>query len=142
MPLSLVHEDARRAIYEMNDPEKDISVQYFDVKAPIPLGNHYHINKMEVFTILDGRGVIVRRRVDPETKELTGRGETLEVGPGDAVRVEAWTAHTFIMEPGSRMVCLSTKAFDKEDMHTAILVVPEAAAGILQRELSVDGRTA
>lgn len=142
MPLSLVDEDVRRSIHEMNDPEKDLSLQYFEIKAPAPLGNHYHMEKMEVFTILDGRGVVVTRRVDPETKMLTGRGETMEVGPGMTVKVEAWTAHAFIMQPGSRMACLSTKAFDKNDMHMAVLVTPETAPGILERELGVDGRTA
>lgn len=114
--IDLVHEDARRAIAEFNTDDWDFSVQRFATKERIPLGNHYHVKKDEIFVILKGGGSVATQRVkEPESRE------TFSLKIGSVIYVPKNMAHTFELEPGSEMICFSTKAFDKDDMHPLVL---------------------
>lgn len=131
----LVHEDERRAIYEMNSLPGGFSVQLFTIKAAIPLGNHFHKRKSEVFTILHGGGILVAQKVDPRSgAPMEGTREFMVVRTGAVVRIPSYTAHTFVLEPDSRMHCCSDAAYresDGGDMHKLVLVQPEEAREFL-----------
>jgi mannose-6-phosphate isomerase-like protein (cupin superfamily) len=115
--IGLVHEDARRAISEFNTEDWDFSIQQFKIKEKIPLGNHYHAKKDEIFVILKGSGqVTTQKREVPESRE------TFDLKTGSVVYVPKNMAHTFVLEPESEMICFSTKAFDKDDMYSLVLV--------------------
>jgi len=107
--IELVHEDGRRVIAEMNSTGADFSVQRFVIKEKIALGNHYHDKKEEVFVILKGSGEI--------TLMDDAAQKTFAVKEGDVIFVPRGTGHTFVLEPGSEMICFSTSAFDKDDFH-------------------------
>jgi mannose-6-phosphate isomerase-like protein (cupin superfamily) len=115
--IGLVHEDARRAISEFNTDDWGFSVQQFRIKEKIPLGNHYHKRKDEIFVILKGSGHVILQKVG-ESKVK----ETILLKTGSVIYVPKNMAHTFVLEPDSEMICFSTKAFDKDDMHPFVLV--------------------
>jgi mannose-6-phosphate isomerase-like protein (cupin superfamily) len=111
--IAFVLEDERRELSEFDTEYADFSVQRFVVKERIPLGNHYHTKKDEVFVILSGRGRVILQKVG-----VNKNGETtLPLKKGSVVYIPKNTAHTFLLEIGSEMICFSTKAFDKDDMH-------------------------
>lgn len=112
-----VHGDERRIISEFNSPAGDFSIQQFEIKKEIPLGNHYHNEKDEIFVILKGGGYVILQN----TKEKKEKETTL-LETGSVVYVPKNTAHTFVLEEGSEMICFSTKAFDKDDLFPWVLV--------------------
>lgn len=119
--ITAVHEDNRRAIAEFNSSEMDLSVQSFKIKEKIPLGNHYHAWKDEVFVILKGKGEVTLQYqyfgIDSHSSV-----RTFPLEEGSVVHVEKNMAHTFVLEPGSEMICFSNRAFDKDDMRSCVLV--------------------
>lgn len=114
-----VHEDYRRIIAEFNSEEMDFSVQRFQIREKIPLGNHYHAKKDEVFVILKGKGKVTLQYLGVD---FNSGIKTFDLAEGSVVHVEKNMAHTFVLEPGSEMICFSTKAFDKDDMYPWVLV--------------------
>src|SRR3989338_9280110 len=112
--IAFVHEDNRRSIAEFDSPEGGFSVHIFKIKEKIPLGNHYHAEKDEVFVIV-GDGMVFFAEVNRDTFEVGYIcGEV--VTTGSVIKIPAYTAHTFVLKPGSKMLCYSTKPFDKEDL--------------------------
>jgi len=108
--LKPVHEDGRRAISELN--LADSSIQSFVIKqADLPLGNHYHEKKAELFIITKGSGRVYLYKLG----KLEKHKDPLELKKGSVVVVPKYTAHTFILEPGSEMLCLSSAPFNEED---------------------------
>lgn len=106
----------RRTIFEVNCPIEGFSLQGFDVKARLPLGKHFHEKKHETFKILAGGGIVflypvsyIGEQIDP------AKIQRLQLTAGSVVHMPPMTAHTFYLEPGSRMVCFSTAAFDEEN---------------------------
>lgn len=115
--MMLVHQDERRAISECNLPSG--SIKGFRVTSDkLPLGNHYHMRTTEVFLITEGTGTVVSQLVDKEGKPI-GDIEYTTVKEGDVVQVEPYTAHTFFLSPGSKMICMADQPFDQndQDMH-------------------------
>ena len=116
--LKSVKEDGRRKIEEFSSLEGDFSIQLFTILSEQPLGDHYHEEKDEIFVILEGSGKLVTDSID---KEAWGGGRYLnscELKIGSVVLVKKRVAHRFILEPGSKMICFSSKAFDENDFHT------------------------
>jgi|SRR3989344_6000505 len=108
-----VARDARRTISEVNGP--NFSVQHFKVAARMPLGNHYHGKRVETFVVLAGGGRLVTRHVGLDGKGLEEPVEEA-VSAGTVIRMPPYVSHTFILEPGSEMVCYSSIRFDPDDM--------------------------
>ncbi len=116
--LELVHEDARRKIAEFNSPDEDYSVQEFTIHEEIPLGNHYHTKKFEVFVITKGRGRLLTLPLRYGLGGFSSADSEVEeqdVKAGMVIRIERGIVHTFIMKKGSKMLCFSSQAFNKED---------------------------
>ena len=113
--ITLAHEDSRRIISEFNSNEGDFAVKHFLVKEQLPLGNHYHTKKTEVFIVLKGQGILRSCPIDKATGKPIGDVETKELDNKSVVAVPAYVAHTFTFEPGSEVLCFSSKAFNEED---------------------------
>lgn len=106
--------DERREIHELNNPWGNWSIQAFRIKADnLPLGNHFHERKTEVFIILSGK---VEKLIFARGKDLSGRKELTDLGPGTLIVIPPGWAHTFYMTPGSEMLCFSDAAFDPNNM--------------------------
>ena len=118
LPMPAVADDARRTIYEINLPR--CSVQGFDIKSNVgPLGNHFHQKKWEQFHILEGGGTLYTQTVDKDNN-ATGPLEQKQVmANGECHIINAFTAHAFVLEPGTKMLCYSSEPFnpDDKDMH-------------------------
>ncbi len=105
--------DPRRDIREFNGEQ--FAVQLFEIKASdLPLGKHAHAKKFEVFTILEGGGLLLTCRVDGKGNQLREL-ENHNLVAGSVVRLEPYTAHTFYLAPGSKMHCYSSAPFDPTD---------------------------
>ena len=113
--VTLVNADIRRSISEYNDARLDYSIQLFTVHQPIPLGNHYHTKKFEVFVILEGEGMLTSCAVDTQGNRI-GRRATKTITAPFTIRIEPYTAHAFILHPGSKMLCYSSKSYDHSDL--------------------------
>ena len=107
-----VQEDKRRAIAECNGD--DFSVQHFEVKESIPLGNHFHRGKFEVFTILEGGGIVITHLVD-ENGHPIGDKLVTKIGKLSVIKIHPYTAHTFYLDPGTKMTCFSSAPFDEKN---------------------------
>lgn len=119
----LVHEDERRAIYELDSPTGNFSVNFFKIKvSELPLGKHAHAKKTETFTILSGGGVVLTCPVD-QFGNKAGEVAKQELAEGSVVHLPPFTAHTFYLQPGTTMHCFSSEAFDKEDFVQAPFLV-------------------
>ncbi len=108
--IGFIHEDQRRKIEEYNSEEEDFSIQAFAVFEEIPLGNHYHAQKTEIFIIIKGEGEFVY------LPSPFGDKEVCHVEAGSVIKVGPLEPHRFILKPGSKMTCFSSNAFDKEDL--------------------------
>ena len=111
--LSVVSIDGRRRIMEFNGD--DFSIQNFKIKREIPLGNHYHKNKTETFIVLSGQGIVLLSPIDSKTGSQ-GEIMTNRLEAGSVIRVDPYIAHTFILKPGSKMICFSSEPFDSNNM--------------------------
>lgn len=113
---NVAHSDHRRTIFEANCPEEGFSLQGFDVKFRLPLGKHFHEGKHETFKILAGSGFVFLYRIDYFSEQIDpAKIQRLQLTAGSVVHVPPMTAHTFYLEPGSRMICFSTEAFDEKN---------------------------
>lgn len=115
--ITPVHEDERRSIAEFDSPAGGFSVQSFQIKeSQIPLGNHYHGDKDEIFVITEGRGIVFFAEVNRDkfkAKDIFSR----IVSAGSVIKIPAYTAHALVLKTGSKMICFSTKPFDADDLH-------------------------
>lgn len=97
------HEDERRTLVEW---VKDIpfkSAKIVIAKNDLPLGEHYHNNKDEVFYLLKGNGTMKLDGVENKFTE------------GDCIFVKRGTMHTFILTAGSILLGVGTEPFDPND---------------------------
>ena len=119
--LDVAHSDPSRTLCECN--LSDCSVQIIDVEAEIPLANHYHELKDETFVLVEGDGVFYGVAVDEYGNRL-GEVQARQLLEGAIIKVPAFFAHTFILRPGSRLVCFSSNPFNPEntDLHPLQLV--------------------
>ena len=123
-----VHTDERRSISELNSPDGGFSVQSFEIMKSIPLGNHYHRNKFEVFIILRGMADLIIQDINPEDSSPIGEPISTRVGEGMAIKILPFTAHTFtfVSDPDpqirplesepAEMICFSSQPFDQSDL--------------------------
>jgi mannose-6-phosphate isomerase-like protein (cupin superfamily) len=111
--LEVLSDDERRTIREYNG--SNYSIQHFVVKASLPLGKHFHREKDEHFFIQKGGGTYQWCPVD-ESGTMLGNVQVSVVTAGVEVLVPALTAHMFVLEAGTEMVCFSTARFNSEDM--------------------------
>jgi hypothetical protein len=112
--LSLASADSRRRIYETEYGSG--ALQFFDIHAAhLPLGKHYHRLKTEKFTIFSGGGELLTAQVD-EGGDLVGDIKSESLFSGSEIYMEPFVAHTFYLEPGSKVFCVSSLPFDQADM--------------------------
>lgn len=112
--IARVHADERRVISEFNGT--DMSVQAFEVFASdLPLGKHFHRRKREVFIIQEGTGQVLLAPVDIDGN-CAGAVEKISLQNGTVIVIDPWMAHTFYLEPGTKMVCVSSAPFNPDDM--------------------------
>lgn len=98
------HEDSRRVLYDWAQGNFK-SAKAVIAKQAVPVGDHYHDKKDEVFFLLTGSFL-----------ELTiGSKETFNVPSPHLVNVPRGVYHKFILEPGSILLCVATELFDKTD---------------------------
>lgn len=106
------HSDNRRKILECNFLTS--SVQYFTIMERLPLGNHFHKERHETFVIASGGGKCCYVTVN-ENGVPNGEQVTLPVRQGSVIQIHPLTAHAFLLEPGSTMLCFSSIPFDSEN---------------------------
>lgn len=126
--ITHAHTDERRSISEFDSPEGGFSVQTFKITKSIPLGNHYHKAKFEVFILLRGMADLITQNINPENGEPIGEPVNTRVGEGMVIKILPFTSHAFrflsdpdpqipsIESEPAEMICLSSAAFDKNDM--------------------------
>lgn len=110
--LSLDHKDVHHEIHEWNG--QSCSIQYFQIFRELPLGNHYHKAKYENFKILEGSGIVHLQPVNTDGTPIGG-AISYAVSAGSEILVTAFTAHTFILNPSSKMVCRSNRRWDPKN---------------------------
>jgi dTDP-4-dehydrorhamnose 3,5-epimerase-like enzyme len=115
-PVKKVHVDARRSISEATD-DASFSVQVFEVfDGTKPLGNHYHPEgKTETFILFKGGGKVFSYAVDTAGQKV---GEVVEhslIAPA-VIHIPPWNVHTFYLDPGSTLLCFSSREFRQSDM--------------------------
>lgn len=112
--LTLASSDARRDIREFGFGSS--AFQDFTIRdASKPLGQHYHREKFEIFSFLEGGGTIRTARVNAEGK-IVGEIKSFKVGPGTVIRIPPYYTHRFDLIPNTRFVAFSSKPFDAGDM--------------------------
>lgn len=119
--LKLVHQDARRTIQEQEFPHGSLSVQLIDVKQRVPLGNHFHRRRQELFVLLRGSGRVCHGPVDDQG-QLGPVEHRRGLTAGAVVQMPAGVAHAFLLEPGSQVLCYSDGLFEEGDMHRLVLL--------------------
>jgi len=120
--------DERRIIDECNSPEGGFSVQDFTIDVGnLPLGNHYHRNKTEIFKITGGRGLFFAAEVGDDGRP--GEISVHNVLPGTCIKVPPGTTHAFLLDAGSTMTCFSSEVFDPQDMPFCPLVKVDDETG-------------
>lgn len=107
-------DDERRTIHEEDDEGAGTSTQAFLVKSGgLPLGNHSHNNKVEVFFLLCGEVErLITLSLGEEKKEFS------HIPSGSMIVMPPGVVHTFFLSPGSRMLCYASERFDPNDMPT------------------------
>lgn len=97
------HEDERRTLIEWVKDVPFKSAKIVIAKNELPLGEHYHKNKDEVFYLLAGKGT------------MTLDGVMSEFSEGDCIFIKRGTMHTFILSAGSILLGVGTEPFDPHD---------------------------
>lgn len=109
-----VANDSRRLIRECNF--STMSVQSIEVSdGAVPLGQHYHANKSELFVILEGGGTIRTVRVN-SSGVPEGIVAERAVIVGDVISVPPYYAHRFDLRKDTRMLVFSSKPFEETDI--------------------------
>lgn len=102
--LPIINEDDRRILYDWAQGNFK-SAKAVIAKDAIPVGDHYHLNKDEVFFLLSGKFI-----------EMINGTERIEnVAAPYKVFVPHGTYHKFTLEPGSILLGVATELFDPKD---------------------------
>lgn len=108
--------DERRTIHEEDNESNQSSTQAFLTKAGnVPLGNHFHRDKTEVFFILSGG--VERLVTSDEGRQQHQEFHDYDIPVGSMIVMPPRVACTFFLKPGSEMICYATERFDAGDMH-------------------------
>ena len=115
--IPIAHQDGRRIIRE-KELGYGACITYFEILSEQTLGNHYHVVKAEVFTLLEGAAVWRLQPVHLVDGQIKPLGEICEIRPviGSPLAIGPFLAHSVNLTPGSKMVCLSTHPFESGDM--------------------------
>ena len=106
-------DDERRTIHEEDNEANQSSTKAFLIKAGgLPLGNHFHLKKTEVFCILEGKVELLVTN----DQDQTYRREYRNISAGSMIIMPPGVAHTFFLAPDSKMICYGTGCFDPTDM--------------------------
>lgn len=101
----LQHDDERRTLVEWITEGVFQTAKVVVVKEAVPIGDHFHKNKDEVFFLLRGRFLrlqtneTIQKNIDAPYKVTIPRG----------------TYHEFLLEPGSILLGVATGPFDPAD---------------------------
>ena len=108
-------DDQRRAIKELNSLDGGFSFQEFLIKSDTgPLGKHAHAHKTETFFIVDGAGIVLTAEVN-ESGQILEAPKSTNIGVGSVICVPQYIAHTFYLNPDTRMICYSSAPFDEKN---------------------------
>jgi mannose-6-phosphate isomerase-like protein (cupin superfamily) len=121
--LKLVAADERREIHELAFSPPGGRVQFFWIMGRGPLGQHFHKRTEEVFSIMNGRGVIFVVPVDDNGK-MIGSVSRFDVNRGCVIRIPQFHAHRFDMVEGTEMLAFSSLPFDQADLFPCPIEVP------------------
>lgn len=94
------HEDERRLLIDFGGAN---AVKVIYAKEGCVVGNHYHKNKDENFTLLSGEGAA----------EVGDEASQMKIG--EIYHCPRGTRHTFTLMKGSIMLGTATEPFDPED---------------------------
>lgn len=100
---TIKHEDERRTLIEWVKDTPFKSAKIVIAKNELPLGEHYHKNKDEVFYLLKGHGTMKLDGVQSEFNE------------GDCIDIKRGVTHTFLLTAGSIMLGVGSETFDPDD---------------------------
>lgn len=99
-----IHQDKRRTIHDWaNGNFKSLKVVY--VHESIPIGDHFHNNKDEVFFL--AAGIL--------TELVLGEAVKYNIDAPYVMNVPRGLYHKFTCTPGSIIFCGATEFFDKTD---------------------------
>lgn len=102
-----MHEDNRRTIYDWYNAEFGMakSNKVVFIEDTIPIGDHFHLNKDEIFFLVCGEFLEV----------VLGEKITYHIPAPYKIIVPRGTYHKFICSPGSILVGVATERFDPND---------------------------
>ena len=101
----ITSKDDRRILYEYIEDETFKAAKVVVALSEIPIGDHYHLKKEEVFFLLYG-----------SFKELhIGKDIDYNVDAPCKIKIERGVYHKFILEIGSVLLCVTTAKFDIND---------------------------
>lgn len=98
------HEDQRRIIFDWAQGNYK-SLKAVFVKEQIALGDHYHINKDEIFFLAVGE----------ITEMILDKKVSVNITPPAVIYVPRNTYHKFICTPGTIIFGAATELFDPND---------------------------
>jgi len=104
------HEDSRRILMEWVKDFPIKSIKAILVKDKLPLGNHYHKNKDEIFFMLKGKGVLTTKGIHKDAR--VSRDWLFE---GDCVIINRNTIHSFEVLKDSILLEAATEPYKPED---------------------------
>lgn len=102
-----IHEDERRTIYDWYSAELGVmkSMKVVEVLDTLPIGDHYHKNKIEIFFLIQG-----------EFLELhLGKKVWYSVPAPYKLTIPKGVYHKFICTPGTIIFGAATELFDPND---------------------------
>ncbi len=123
--LERVSSDPRRDLYEYTFRQGTFN-HFYIKQSDLPLGNHFHRSKFEVFYFLKGGGVIhtVPMRVDGTYDQEDILMHT--VTAGTVIRIPPRQVHRFDLHSDTEFVAYSSECFNPADMITCMLNVTHA----------------
>lgn len=101
------HEDHRRKLVEWVKDFPIKSIKTIHVKQKIGLGNHYHLNKDEIFYLVKGKGTYTLTAKDSYRRQW--------IYEGDCIFVPRGTIHTFLLYPDSILLEAATEPYEPSD---------------------------
>lgn len=109
------HTDERRTIYERwVDSIGLVQVLHVLSDSAGPLGVHFHRYTEENFMLADGCGAVLLASVD-KNEQRTSEIKRQQLSVGDSLKMKLWTAHAFLLEPGSVLTCIASHKYDPDD---------------------------
>lgn len=106
--VTIVSDDHRRTLAEFGNGYNWRVGKYVVVKDRLPIGDHYHKLKTELFLIISGE-------VKYQLQYENGMVSTGTAKQGKLIEVPPNTYHVFYCEPGTIFIGLATEEHDPTD---------------------------